>query len=171
MNEFNSKYNKIKLSQMFDCDDLNETHDTDQIDNNDDINNHQYQQIEYELERIKISSNQFQRRLKDIEHFKKIKKNNNSKEYESWDINTIISWIRGLENQRFDKYSDKLRHGFQRANVKNGNNLVYITQSFLNSDPFNIENIKDCQDLAEYFHGLNQTKHEYHTEGMKYSLS
>ena len=53
VNAFNSKYDKQKLSEIFgiNC-------------------NNGYHQIEYELERIKVSNDQFQRRLSDIQQYK-----------------------------------------------------------------------------------------------------
>ena len=137
MNHFNVKYNKQKLSEIFDTD------------NDDDMD-------------------------KDKQNDKAISKtvmNRYCIDYESWDINTIIAWIRGLENQRFDKYSDKLRNGFHKFGLKRGSELVYITERYLHEEPFNINIISDCKDLAEHFKALKHRKTMHHTEGMQYQLS
>ena len=48
-------------------------------------------------------------------------------QYKSWNIQEILLWIRSLENGRFIPHIDKLRIGFERAQIV-GEDLPELTR-------------------------------------------
>lgn len=74
--------------------------------------------------------------------------------YKSWNLNQILNWISKLESERFDKYIDSLRDGFQSDGIDKGEYLPKITAANLREKPFEIMNLMDRNDLVTYFQSL-----------------
>ena len=79
----------------------------------------------------------------------------NISEYESWDIDTTIKWIKSLDNGRYIKYCHILRKGFESDGIP-ASELPNVVQADLRADPFNIQSFVDRKKLAEHFKSLKE---------------
>ena len=82
----------------------------------------------------------------------------NVKQYKSWNLNEIISWLSSLENSRFNPYLNILQEGFVNDGIDSGEYLPDITKSDLRVEPFKIGSFKDRRDLEKYFKSLSQAQ-------------
>ena len=143
---FKEKYNESKLQIV-----MNETPQK-LMDKQSDLNKElfTYKQC---IDGLMISTKAFAKYVQDIDGIIDTLSTPDLSSYKQWNIDTIIIWIRGLENGRYNKYLDLLRHGFEESEI-DGDVLPDVTRSDLTNKPFNIKNFKDKRDLENHFKSL-----------------
>ena len=105
------------------------------------------------IDAIMISSKSWSKYVQDIDGIIDRLSKPDLANYKNWNIDTIIIWIRGLENGRYIKHIDLLRTGFNQDQI-NGKHLPELTRSDLSISPFNMNNFEDKRDLEKHFKSL-----------------
>jgi len=75
-------------------------------------------------------------------------------EYEVWNLEQMLLWIKCLESGRFEEYLKKLRFGFVESDILNGAELPDLSTADLSVTPFNIKVFRDKRDLIKHFKSL-----------------
>ena len=144
--KFKENYNEEKLQRI-----MNETPDK-LLDKQSllstELNN--YKQC---VDGIIISSKSFDKYIQDIDGIIDKLSSPDLVNYKQWGVDTILIWIRGLENGRYNQHIDTLRNGFNESGIT-GEDLPDLTRSDLTLPPFNLKNFKDKRDLEKHFKSL-----------------
>ena len=87
----------------------------------------------------------------------------NTAHYAQQTVNQMISWIKSLENGRFNDYVDALRKGFIEGQM-NVEDVLSAETKDLSDAPFNIKRFRDKNNLATYFQSLSVDKEQGHAD-------
>ena len=115
------------------------------------------------MDRLKQSVNALDAAVTSIESVVRELSVPNTAHYAQWTVNQMISWIKSLENGRFNDYVDALRKGFIEGQM-NGEDLPSVEAKDLSDAPFNIKRFRDKKDLAKYFQSLSTDKEQGHDD-------
>ena len=80
----------------------------------------------------------------------------NESQHEQWDIDTMITWIGGLEDGKYKKYLERLKNGFIKSEIRTGEYLSYLDASRLSDEPFGIQSQSDRVGLEKAFKRLQK---------------
>eukprot|EP01084_Bolivina_argentea_P152119 265410_1 len=141
-----TNYNKIKINQIGNVN-VNELVNPNSMFNS---SLDKYYQI---MDTINIHSNNIKKEINSTKAYISNKYIPNTKNYEKWDLNDILFWIKLLENGRFIKYLNVLSIGFKESNIC-GKQLPDLCTADLSVNPFNIAIFKDKRDLINHFKSL-----------------
>ena len=124
----------------------------DLIDKESDLNK-DYSMYKENVDEISVTAKSFDKYIQDTDEIMNRLTIPNIKEYKSWNVDQIVLWIRSLEKGRFNKHIDKLRKGLEISEIT-GDDLPNLERNDLSSQPFEIGNFKDRNDLVKHFKSL-----------------
>eukprot|EP01083_Nonionella_stella_P229024 811101_1 len=140
---FKDKYNEPKLVNS-----MNQTpHKL--LDQGSELNKEINSYKEY-IEKMVFSSKSFAKYIQDIDGIIDRLSSPDLANYKHWKVETILVWIRGIENGRFVKYIDILKVGLTESGI-GGQELPELSRGDLTLPPFNITHFKDTRDLIQHF--------------------
>ena len=134
MNEFNIKYEKNKLNEIYN-------------DNEDLLN------IELDIDNVELSCKSLLKQLEEIRNYVISRRKPDIRKYKEWDIDTAMIWIKSLDNGAYQQYCDVLRNGFESDGIPSAE-LPNVGQADLRINPFNIQSFMDRKKLAQHFKSL-----------------
>lgn len=144
MSQFRDIYNQNKLQSMS-------------------MNEPQSLMISVELKQLQTMNDLFGKTISDISIYINSHNSNipNIINYDEWDINEMITWIKSLDGGIYIQYCDLLHDGFITDGVSSGGALLILDdQNDLRNEPFNITSFPHRKALINHFQSLPMLKQQ-----------